>query len=150
MRLICSTIQLYNMHKIALLLIVLITNYIYAQETIQSGTLRRSEKFNFIFSLASDLVSKTENCYTLNVRIYSHSDDGQVNLVANQNVIIGDCTKKAIRKKLSGNCSNATYKKDYIIGTDNNSRFCLKELLKDKTIYSEYKYRTTKTIETTN
>ena len=126
------------MKKIFIIALILISTLSFAQKTIQSDSARLTPVFNFYFSVASDFVSNEGGCFTVNVRVYMHTED-QTYLVANQNVQVGSCGRINHNSNTSLGCLGGYFKDDYVFESKEKSKYCLLELLEDKVIYDEYK-----------
>ena len=95
-----------------------------------------STGWGFKISVESDLVStgNGSGCYTVNVRVYlTDMSTGQKELVANDNVKVGDgCPKKAAAKTEENRCESGYLPNgDYVMASELSSdyRECLKDYL---------------------
>lgn len=65
--------------------------------------------------------------------------EGQKSLIANSNVLVGDCPKKTVLNQNS-ECKDQEFKGDYFFYSKDKFqfRYCVVDLLKDEVIYDKY------------
>lgn len=125
--------------KILMFYLLIFTIFSYSNETLIQDTVIQ----HFYYEVESDIVSVSGDCYTVNVRVYLTSVgvfDTTRKLVANENVLVGDCEEEKEKPEGNSNCESGHLPNgDFVYSNSTSNPECLLNLLRtNEDLYRKY------------